>query len=829
MSLIPDPRQFLNGQIVEYQVGPPTQLTENGILAFICTHSAHKVQFYRQIYKVLHKHGLISSNIQFEDFLVLVGFTSAEEDGVTARDNADLKAKTALATILESRTKPDLINNLVSIKNFRGLAANAPEIFFTDDHVFHLEIDIWEELKDKIKPFVSAAIFNRANEDYKTVTDILLISKTNKELAYKLFQQSNITIKESNLQKMKDALHDFVEDKDRAQTRTNVKKLAQSVGIQLDFDKILYGGPGSALGDIVNAMSVQLFHKKTVEAVKKVKGEDNKDPIRILDESAISIIIPQRVKNTAEGQELVYETIRITSHQQMFILPDVRFRTGRLLSLLNAYTLNGVNAIFSGDKLSVIQDILNHTWAGIIKQLDERMPEILRKLAQGEAPVTTEFKAAAPVAQELIVRNFDYSKPDAPLAPYDTSKLSPEARKIEKYARFLYVDHSAHAYTFGPMPKTPKEKIRAIYELISVVSTKKYHADRIHTQIAIINDGTWNQFLPLLKYLSTRGVSRNFNNYPGMEPSEPLRQRRFGVQVRKGHEKDRHLINLDATDAFDIWQAQNVDLKKSGVMHQIQEHIRRRLVEKAQQYPILLKKRNGIHTNGHSNGSVSAPIFRPLSELSEFEHNGPAVALWSTASNEHEITIQGKRRLGEWVKAHNGVVIQGAFNRGAGRGLEGINGLKVFGVTILELLKVEAERNQFPSFVTHPHLCPDIYVRLAHFFQANNLMCLAGGEGSLQEIIAFIMLKMEFPEDFEDKSLIVVNDDLYEDKEKRFWFMLNSAIKDLKNCKTIEELGIYIVKNTEEAMKKAELIMDINPDTVDYTTGKVRFHQPTVH
>lgn len=267
-------------------------------------------------------------------------------------------------------------------------------------------------------------------------------------------------------------------------------------------------------------------------------------------------------------------------------------------------------------------------------------------------------------------------------------------------------------------------------------------------------------------------------------------------------------VEHSATRFFDVLTSDNPEkLRKAAI--KMLEHRRR-------EYIPFTDPESALRQDAFSSGGTPPPkgMFK--------------VAVFVSASNDNRRLLTDMRGLGhDLADQQFGLVWGGGDRHGMGAVYEGYKQFKetnphkktwMAAFSTEPILKSETEHGRIPSGVDYWEQNVDIYQRMAHMIhknddiQSNAIVVAPGGDGTMQEWLATLELKRQFPNLMKGKSLILYTPDLHggnaaKGEAKPFWEQGIKTVMGKSFYKTIIEKhrayadeGIYLATDQKELM-----------------------------
>lgn len=177
------------------------------------------------------------------------------------------------------------------------------------------------------------------------------------------------------------------------------------------------------------------------------------------------------------------------------------------------------------------------------------------------------------------------------------------------------------------------------------------------------------------------------------------------------------------------------------------------------------------------------------------DHDSFKVAVFCSASSENKILNESVNEVGYQLAKHDfGIIYGGGDRYTMGAVLDGVKRYRheltqsetiseeqaqqrvwIGGYSTSPILVSETKRGHFPEGLSYYRQTENIYHRMADMLENSDAVVVApGGDGTLQEWVAMLMLKKQDPERFQHKGIVVYNPVLFRDKglsdkEQKIW------------------------------------------------------------
>jgi len=384
---------------------------------------------------------------------------------------------------------------------------------------------------------------------------------------------------------------------------------------------------------------------------------------------------------------------------------------------------------------------------------------------------TSEDAKASPLAALTEIQSLMKQNDAFVLLP-DSSKL----KKIEDFDRF-----------------------RKYYTLFSMIVAKQLIGEDMNKPVIIQNhDGCWDDAIAMHQSLVKRSVTKDFNFAPrreGLAPDEAT--------------------TLQSNAYFDVIS--------SGDLQAIQDRTMQLLDWHRERY----EKRDPIKP------VIKAPV--TYAEGEEPPEGMYKVAVFLSAGNENiDLNNATKKFCHGLAMKGYGMVTGGGDRYAMGAAHEGyMDGQKALKIAEADkdqktrtwsgaystdiLLKAETKDGKLAKGFTYKKCCADIYKRMADMLETSDTVVVrVGGAGTVQEWMAFLILKHMFPEKMEGKNIIIYDPTVFKTDAEPFYepvlrpvlgedydAIMGKKGDDAKSAAS-KKIGMYVADSDEKIMELIE-------------------------
>lgn len=384
-------------------------------------------------------------------------------------------------------------------------------------------------------------------------------------------------------------------------------------------------------------------------------------------------------------------------------------------------------------------------------------------------------------------------------------------------------------FLFLPDERTgilPEEKFEKYWNFFSVMVAKQVEPrDKVKPFVVINHNGCHDELIANHRYLANFGLSKDHSHKwaEGLEDIDD-QLKKLGVTVLTTAYFD--LLNEDPQAKT---RPSEADMMKAGLL--VLEHRRKHYLRREHEPSDV--KISTIDTNPHTDilkrkDCFKVAIFCSATNENTELNNNIADLSYILSKNGCDIIYGGGDRytMGAALRGvvkHRDELYQQFQKEGDGEATAREKANKeayIAGFSTRTLLTVETEKADFSPNVNYRKQCRDIYERVNDMLtHANTIVVGPGGNGTLQELVAPLMLKKLLPAKFKDKNIIVYNPKLFKrgDDHKIWDTALHSLLgKDYELMvstdparhddreKAFEKWGVYIESDISKVAARVE-------------------------
>lgn len=325
---------------------------------------------------------------------------------------------------------------------------------------------------------------------------------------------------------------------------------------------------------------------------------------------------------------------------------------------------------------------------------------------------------------------------------------------------------------------------RIAYNFFSALDEKSLESKSLGTSMVVVNEGGMKKCVDTYAYLVNTGMAKDFDRVPELEASP--------VPVLNPAYTNVQGVMHKGFGLFDLVQSASAEKPATAI----------RLRNAAEQ--VIQRRRREYKETCALGPRIKPQICAP--ELKR--DNLFKVAVFTSASNDNKTLLDHVEKIvtaiGKLGK-DAGVVYGGGDSHAMGvvDSVTRRDGIYLESYSTPTLVTAETEQGSLPA-QGYAEICPDIFDRMAKMIEAADVITVTpGGFGTVQELLAVLVLMDENPQLMQNKTLILHNPALHNGAP--FFdpvieaFLGAQALKDLtKDHRALIRSNIVMTTDTDE-------------------------------